>query len=156
TTTDLQLLRDYARSRSQEAFSQLVARHADWVYSLAARRLSGDAHLAEDVTQAVFLLLSQKAGKLGSSEVALNAWLFKTAQYACANALRMKTRREKHEKRAAEMSAESRDAQDEKTWEQIAPDLDKMVERLRAQDRDALLLRFYQRKSMAEVGQALG
>jgi RNA polymerase sigma factor (sigma-70 family) len=158
--TDLQLLEQYARggAGSQEAFAQLAARHADWVYSVATRMVGGDSHLAEDVTQAVFILLAQDAAKLVRKKTPVNGWLFKVAGYSAKHALRSKTRREKHERRAAAMISETVDKPDdaEAIWQQLAPRLDELVGRLRPQDRDALLLRFYQRKSMAEVGEAMG
>src|SRR5947208_2459809 len=58
--TDGELLREFAEKGSQGAFGEIVRRHVDWVYS-CARRQVGDAHLAEDVVQAVFVLLAGKA-----------------------------------------------------------------------------------------------
>ncbi len=72
--TDGELTSRYARERDEQAFAELVRRHGDWVYS-AAKRQMGDGHLAEDVSQAVFLLLAQKAGKLVRSRE-LGGWLF--------------------------------------------------------------------------------
>jgi DNA-directed RNA polymerase specialized sigma24 family protein len=54
--TDQQLLREYAESGSEPAFTEVVQRNVDFVYS-AALRLVRDAHLAEDVSQKVFLAL---------------------------------------------------------------------------------------------------
>ncbi len=48
--TDPQLLRDYTERRSEAAFTELVRRHVDLVYS-AALRMVCDAHLAKDVTR---------------------------------------------------------------------------------------------------------
>ena len=60
--TDLQLLEDYAQTRSEDAFAHLVRRHLDWLHSAAQRQLR-DSHLAEDVTQAVFIALARQAPK---------------------------------------------------------------------------------------------
>jgi prepilin-type processing-associated H-X9-DG protein len=57
--------------------------------------------------------------------------------------------------KAAGMREET-SAETESLWREIEPRLDELVWRLRAQERDVLLLRFYQRKNMAEVGAALG
>ena len=151
--SDSSLLREFADHRSQAAFTDLVARHSDWVYS-AAVRMVRDPHTAEDVTQAVFLVLADKAGKLGA--VPLHRWLFKVTRYAAANAIRARARRDKHERLAAMASSETYQPDPDQMWREISPVLDDSMSRLRSRDRDALLLRFYQQKSMAEVGAALG
>jgi RNA polymerase sigma factor (sigma-70 family) len=153
TASDSTLLSQYARADDQAAFAELVSRHADWVYS-ASTRLVRDCHLAQDVTQAVFLLLAQNAAAIADRPV--NAWLFKTTRYCAANALRADRRRRRHERNAAMLKRDSSDADPQPLWEQIAPLLEQSVGRLRDGDRRALLLCFYQRKSMAEVGAALG
>ncbi|HVT80351.1 MAG TPA: sigma-70 family RNA polymerase sigma factor [Phycisphaerae bacterium] len=161
--TDLELLQQYVLG-SQDAFAELARRHAHWVYS-AARRMLRDGHLAEDVTQAVFIILSQKARGLVRKR-SLHGWLFKTTRYTAANALRSQSRRKSHERRAAQMhEASSTDhsqrqpkhhQQDEDFCKQIAPHLEEMVARMRRDDRDALLLRYYRQMSLADVGAALG
>ena len=152
TMTDDMLLQQYLQTGSQQAFADLVARHADWIYS-AALRLVRDPHLAEDVTQAVFILLSQKAGKLGPKPI--NAWLFGVLRFAASHARRAKARRQRHEARAAAMNS-SATSDDDRLWEESAPLLEEAVRRLGSNDRQAILLRFYQRKNMAEVGEELG
>jgi RNA polymerase sigma factor (sigma-70 family) len=151
--TDSSLLREFADHRSQGAFAELVSRHSNWVYS-AASRMVRDPHLAEDVTQAVFLVLAGKAGSL--TAVPLHRWLFKVTRYASANAIRARTRREKYERRAAMASGEASHSDPDRIWPDIAEILDESLSRLKARDRDALILRFYQQKSVAEVGAALG
>jgi len=151
--TDSSLVQQYAQARSQEAFAELVSRHSDWVYSAALRQVR-DKHLAEDVTQAVFLLLADKAPTL--SHISVHGWLFKVTRYASANAVRARSRRDKYERRAAQMIDPSTPTDSDSLWNDVAPALDEAIERLRTIDRDALLLRFYQRKSMVEVGISLG
>src|SRR4051812_31386765 len=148
--TEVELLRQY-RGGDQEAFARLVARHVDWVYSAARRQLGGDVHLAEDVTQAVFIVLAQR-GKRLAENVALGPWLFGVTRYAAANARRAEQRRRRHESRAASMKSEQADNE----WNEIAPVLDDLVARLRPAERQAVFLRFYEKKSHAEVGAALG
>jgi RNA polymerase sigma factor (sigma-70 family) len=151
--SDSSLLHEFAVHRSQDAFSELVSRHSDWVYS-ASVRLVRDRELAEDVAQAVFLVLADKAGKL--RDVPLHRWLFKVTRYAAANAIRARTRREKYERLAAMSTSETYEADLDRTWEEIAPILDDSISHLRSRDRDALLMRFYQQKNLAEVAAGLG
>jgi RNA polymerase sigma factor (sigma-70 family) len=151
--TDRELLQQYAETGSQEAFAELVSHHSDWIYS-AALRLVRRRDYAEDVTQAVFLVLAQRAKKLDVST--LNGWLFKVTRYCASNILREENRREKRERRAAIMNSQIREVVAESTWDEIAPVLEQTVGRLRAADRKAVLLRFYQQKSLSEVGDALG
>lgn len=151
--SDSSLLQEFALRRSQDAFGALVSRHSDWIYS-AALRMVRDPHLAEDVAQAVFLILADKAGKLNA--VSLPRWLFKVTCYASANAIRARTRRDKHERRAAMSISETHEPDPDRIWQEIAPLLDDSMSRLRSKDRDALLMRFYQQKDLAEVAAALG
>jgi RNA polymerase sigma factor (sigma-70 family) len=150
--TDAMLVQEYAQSRSSAALAELASRHRDWVYS-AALRMVGDADMAQDVTQAVFLVLVQKAGALGRKPV--NAWLFNVTRYAAKHALRDRARRNHHERRAVQMIGQLTASLDDETWKEIAPLLDKLVGRLKGCDRQAILLRFYEGKSMSQIGVAL-
>src|SRR5579885_2748022 len=150
--TDQQLLRTYAGQRVEAAFAELVRRHVDLVYS-AALRMVRDAHLAEDVTQAVFVALAQNAARLTDRAV-LSGWLHRTAQNLAANAVRSDVRRRAREQEAAlmhELSSTISDA----PWEQIAPELDAALGALSEPDRDALALRFFERKSAQEMAKVL-
>ena len=152
---DLTLLREYARDNSEGAFAALVSRHVNLVYSVALRQVS-DAHLAEEITQAVFIILARKADSLGDKTI-LPGWLCRTARYAGANALTVQRRRQKREQEAY-MQSISNEAEPmhEETWNQIAPLLDGALEKLGQKDHDALVLRFFENKNFAEVGAALG
>lgn len=150
---DWQLLREYAEGRSA-AFEQLVRRHVGMVYG-AALRQAQDPHLAEDVTQGVFIALARKAGRLHPSTV-LAGWLFNAARLASLEALRRERRRRRHEREAAAMAPTHASDEQEQLWRQIAPMLDPAIARLRTQDRDALVLRFLEGRSMKEVGLAMG
>jgi RNA polymerase sigma factor (sigma-70 family) len=154
---EIQLLRDYAATRSQPAFAQLAQRYVDLVYSAARRQCRGDAHLAEDVTQAVFIILAEKAASVPADRP-LSAWLLKTTGYCAANARRSKTHREHYERSAAQMARmnELSAAEESGAWDELAPMLDEGMNKLRPQDRDALLLKFFEKKSMRQIGDALG
>jgi RNA polymerase sigma factor (sigma-70 family) len=151
--TDQQLIRDYTGSRSEPAFAELARRHVDFVYS-AALRLVRDTHLAEDVTQAVFVALAQNASEL-TDRPALSGWLHRTTQNLAANAVRSDVRRRAREQEAAVMH-EILSAEPDAGWEQIAPQLDAALGELSEGDREALLLRYFERKSAGEMAQTLG
>src|ERR1700722_12288322 len=153
---DLTLLREFVRNNSEVAFAALVARHVNLVYSVALRQV-GDAHLAEEITQAVFIILARKADSLGPKTI-LPGWLCRTARYASANALTIQRRRQ-HREQEAHMQTILNEAVNEselETWNQIAPLLDGAMEQLGQKDHDALVLRFFENKNFAEVGTALG
>jgi uncharacterized protein (TIGR03435 family) len=159
-SNDMELLREYAASRSESAFTELVSRHLNWVYSTAWRQ-TGDADLAEEIAQAVFIVLARKAASLGSGTV-LSGWLYRTACFAAKDALRARRRRQHHEQEASKMQSTftSPEAQTgagaDTAWQELAPLLDEAMTRLGSADRDALVLRFFEGKSLPEVGAALG
>jgi RNA polymerase sigma factor (sigma-70 family) len=150
---DQDLMRDYADARSEAAFVVLLQRHIDFVYS-AALRMVRDAQLAEDVTQAVFIALAQNAGRLKTHPV-LSGWLHRTARNIAGQMLRTEVRRQAREQEAAAMN-ESPVPQAEARWDEIAPHLDAALGELNDPDRDAVLLRFFERKSAREMAQILG
>jgi RNA polymerase sigma factor (sigma-70 family) len=150
--TDHELLADYARTGAEAAFVQLVARHINLVHSAARRYTDSDAQ-AEEITQAVFLILARKAGKL-SEDTVLSGWLYQTARLTAANALKAEHRRQHREQEAYMQSQENET--DAVVWREIAPLLDDAMGRLNATDRTVLVLRFFERQTNAEVAAALG
>ena len=151
--TDSQLLRAYAEHRAEPAFTELVRRHVDFVYS-AALRMVCDSHLAEDVTQGVFVALAKQAVQLANRPV-LSGWLHGTARNIAAQTVRTDVRRRAREQEAVAMN-ELIAGESETRWEQIAPQLDAALGELDESDRDALLLRYFERKSAQEMAQTLG
>ncbi len=98
-----ELLRRYAEERTEQAFAELVRRHIDFVYAVALRQLSGDTHLAEDVTQRVFTDLARKADSV-SRRPTLSGWLYRSTQFAAAAAVRVERRRRTREQEAHTMN----------------------------------------------------
>jgi len=149
-TSDAQLLRDYAEAKSQDAFTELVRRHLDLVYSAALRQVRSP-QLAEEISQSVFADLARAADKLKPDTV-LTAWLYQVARRTAIDVIRRESRRQARERLAVEMAAMNT-ATD---WNHIAPLLEDAMETLDETDRTAILLRYFENKSLREVGQSLG
>ena len=150
---DMALLREYAAHNSEAAFEELVSRRVGFVYSAALRQVR-DPHLAEEVTQAVFIILAQKAGRIPSGTV-LSGWFFKTTRFAALAQIRAAAKRRQRELEA-QMQSEIQSPTPDPLWEQISPLLDEALAQLGEKDRQAVLLRFFENKSLAEVGNCLG
>lgn len=151
TISDSELLRQFAQNRSEEAFTLLVKRHIDLVYSAALRQVRSP-QLAEDVTQSVFSDLSQNADKL-KPDTLLIAWLYRVTRRTAVDVIRSESRRQHREQIALELAdMKSPDTQ----WKEIELFLDEAMETLDEQDRSSILLRYFENRSLREVGQALG
>jgi RNA polymerase sigma factor (sigma-70 family) len=148
---DSSLLQEHVERGSDEAFRVLVERHSGMVYGTALR-LIRQPQLAEEITQAVFILLARKAARLQPGTI-LAGWLYRTTHFVAREAVRAEHRRQHHQQRLVEINPPSDSAS---TWDCLAPHLDEAMQRLRTGDRDAVVLRFLQDRSFAEVGGALG
>ena len=151
--SDSDLLREYASKNSQDAFAELVQRHVDLVHSAALRQVGGDAHLAQDVAQTVFSDLARKARRLAHHQ-ALSGWLYTSARFAAAKVARTESRRRNREERF--MREPTQETASETDWETIRPVLDAAMGQLREKDREAILLRYFENRAFADVGQKLG
>ena len=149
---DSALLRQYAGNNSDDAFTTLVTRHINLVYSVALRQV-GNPHHAKEITQIVFIILAKKAGELRHDR-ALSSWLFRATRLTANNFVRSEIRRQRREQEAFMQSSLNEPIGE--AWPRIAPLLDTAVEKLNEKDRRAVLLRFYEGRNLSEVGAALG
>ena len=151
--SDMDLLRQYAERHSDTAFAALVSRYVNLVYSAALRK-TGNSAAAEEITQAVFVILAQKAGRL-SNQTNLAGWLYQTARLAALSLLKSEARRVRREQEAY-MQTKLGAATPDETWTQLAPLLEDAMGELDEKERGAVVLRFFGGKSFAEMAQASG
>jgi RNA polymerase sigma factor (sigma-70 family) len=151
---DIELLVCFVRERSDAAFSELVGRHINLVYSAVLRQVNGDVLLAQDVTQEVFVAMARKAPSL-LRHSSLTGWLYTSAHYAARQALRGEHRRRAREQEAHDM-IQLHSGDDDRVWEQVGPVLDEAMHGLKTREREAVLLRFFESRSLTEVGTRLG
>ncbi|HKQ40638.1 MAG TPA: sigma-70 family RNA polymerase sigma factor [Verrucomicrobiae bacterium] len=149
--TDVELLSRYSQQNVEDAFTELVRRHLGLVYSAAVRQVRSP-QLAEEVAQSVFLDLARSAGRLKSDTV-LSAWLYQVTHRTAIDVVRRETRRQLREQIATQMNALNAAAAD---WTNIEPLLDEAMHALNDTDRTAVLLRYFENKSLREVGSRLG
>ena len=158
--SDLELLEAYSREKSEESFTALVNRHLNLVYSAALRQVRSP-QLAEEVAQSVFTDLSRNAVKLKPDTI-LTAWLYQVTRHTAIDVVRREARRQLREQIATEMNTLHTDARLHESgtpageWSQVEPMLDDAMNTLDDTDRAAVLLRYFENKSLREVGAALG
>lgn len=149
---DSELLLRYASQGDQAAFRELVDRHLGKVYAVALRKAGGNAHLAQDAAQAVFTDLARKAHALSRHRV-LSGWLFLSARYAASSLIRNERRRQLLAMKAGpEITSH---AQREPDWSAARPEIDDAIHELGTPDREALLLRFFEGRTFADIGRRL-
>ena len=148
---DITLLREFSATESEAAFAALVSRHLNLVYSVALRS-TGNVHAAQEISQAVFIILARKAANWPQHAV-LSGWLYQTTRLTAANFMKGEIRRQHREQEAYMQSILTEP--DAAAWQQLAPHLDEAMGRLGETDRNAIVLRFFENKTAREVGAAL-
>jgi len=152
---DQELLSDYATTRSEECFAELVHRHLDLVYSAALRQTNGNVHLSREISQNVFTDLARKASSFNRGTV-LIGWLHTAVRFAALKAIRSATRREHHERlAAAEMNAGQSSEDTPVDLAQLQPVIDATIGKLKPREREAVLMRFFERREFADLGARL-
>jgi len=149
------LLHRYVTERSEAAFTELVQQYIDMVYSAALRQVNNDPIAAEDVTQAVFTDLARKAPRL-VRHTSLTGWLYTSTRYLSAKVRRTEHRRVVREQEAYAMNQLLHSTAPDPAWEELRPVLDEAMHELSADDREAVLLRYFERRPIAEIGTRLG
>ena len=154
-STDKELLLSYAEDGSEGAFTELVERYVKLVYSAAIRESQGDSNEAQDLTQAVFTGLARNAKRL-AGHPALAGWLYTSVRFTAANLRRAAQRRLQREHTAYVMNQEPNPDPPEPLWRQVRPVLDDAMHELNQDDRTVVVLRFFEERSLKDVGEALG
>ena len=149
---DMALVREYVRVNSEAAFAELVDRHISLVYSAAFRHAGQAAH-AQEITQAVFIILARKAAGLRPDTV-LAGWLCETTRLTALSFMRGEHRRQRREQEAY-MQSTLRESTDETVWNQLSPLLDEAMSRLGRKERDAVVLRYFKDQNLREVAELL-
>jgi RNA polymerase sigma factor (sigma-70 family) len=148
---DHELLEQFVRKQSQDAFTALVDRHLNLVYSAALRQVQSP-QLAEEISLSAFTRLARHAATLAPDTI-LTAWLYQVTRHLAVDVIRSEARRQSREKAALQMSAINEPAAD---WSHIEPLLDEAMQLLDDTSRAAILLRYFENKSLQEVGAAIG
>jgi RNA polymerase sigma factor (sigma-70 family) len=153
-TDDAELLSRYAAEQSEAAFAELTRRHVDLVHSAALRLMNGDLHAAQDVTQQVFTEVARQAKRL-ARHPALVGWLYTTTRLMALRMNRTEQRRQAREQEANMLNQLLHDDSPPVDWNRFRPVIEDAMHELDDQDRHAVLLRYFQNKTLNEVGAAL-
>lgn len=149
-TDDATLLRHYVEKRSETAFSELVQRHLGLVYGAALRDMDGDSHSAQDVAQAVFVLLAQKAPAL-CSHPSLAGWLYRTTHFQVSEIRRADRRRKFREQEATAMHEILTTSHFDSDKVELRTAVSQLVLELNERDREAVLLRYFEGQAYSEI-----
>lgn len=151
---DADLLSRFTGQHDQAAFAALLRRHGPMVLNVC-RRLLRQSEDAEDVFQAVFLLLARKAASIRKREAA-GSWLYGVA-YRLASKLRTRRlRRQKHERQAGLRKCSENEPEIKAAWQQVQATLDEALWRLPEKYRTSLILCYLEGMSHEEAARQLG
>jgi RNA polymerase sigma factor (sigma-70 family) len=139
-------------SEPPAALSAIVQQHLDMVHATALSQLH-DSHLADDATQAVFLLLLRRAANLPPAQF-LPGWLYKTTCYVAAELRRQNLRRQRRDQEAHAMP-EPRDPSSHAMSQEECTAVHAAIARLPAADRTAVVLSYLEGCTSAETAAAL-
>ncbi len=153
-TSDVELLRRFVEDRSEAAFTELVQLHLPLVRATALRRVGGDAHAADDVTQLVFITLARKASSL-RGHATLAGWLYVSTHHATAELVRREQRRKQREASAHSMHLTESSLESPDEAARIRPMLDDALITLKPIEREAIVLRFFAKHTFSEIGTAV-
>lgn len=149
--SDIELLARYRRDRSEDAFSEIVRRHLALVHSAALRQVRLP-QLAEEIAQTTFVELARQVDRLQPT-TQLAAWLYEATRRNSVDVLRRESRRDARERTAMELNSLNAGPSE---WSQLEPVLDDAMAELPSTDRTAILLRYFENRSLRDVGAALG
>jgi RNA polymerase sigma factor (sigma-70 family) len=156
TKSDAQLLREYAEHGVEAAFTEIVIRHTDLVYSAALRHVASP-DIAREIAQSVFMSLARTARVMSpqlAQDASLAGWLCRSARNVSLTLRRDQLRRYSRERQAMEDLNTMPDVSPD--WEQLRSVLDDAMAQLSENDYDALVMRFFKNQDLRSVGLALG
>jgi RNA polymerase sigma factor (sigma-70 family) len=156
--TDVALLELWIAARDGEAFNELVSRYAGLVHG-ACRRVLGDAEDAQDVAQDCFLKLARVSSPPVEPRQSLAGWLHTVATRAAIDLLRVRSRRRKHERRAAELrgaASAPESSAGEATWDEIEEHVDASIAELPGELREVVIAHFVERRTQEAIAAELG
>jgi RNA polymerase sigma factor (sigma-70 family) len=152
--TDAELLERFVADRSETAFTDLVHRYLGLVRATALRRVGGDVHAADDITQQVFVALARNASSL-RNRATLAGWLYVTTHHATAELVRREQRRKQREAAAHSMYLTDSSAGSPDDAARLRPLLDDALITLKPDEREAIVLRYFSDRTFSEIGKAV-
>jgi RNA polymerase sigma factor (sigma-70 family) len=151
---DATLLRSFAEHGDEASLGILIQRHMGFVYSVALRRVNGDTHHAQDVSQQVLVDMGRKAKAL-SLHPALKAWLYTATRYTAGKLMKTEQRRRAREEAQSMNESFHQNAQTV-DWDRLRPVLDEALEDLGNRDRRAVIQRFFEGLTFGQIGETEG
>ncbi len=149
TASDEQLLADFLARRSDDAFAAILGRHGPMVLNVC-RRILHDAHAAEDVFQATFLVLADRAGAI-HRRASLAGFL-----HGVASRLAVRARRRSMQSLPAAVCDKAAGPPEELAWKEMLGILDHELGQLSDPYRVPLVLCHLEGRTQDEAARQLG